>query len=468
MHPTGISTGAIGGLRTRIEPVASADRMSSSLQTPTGAEYRAAAKRRENWDGGCRIRTRGRTSVERVICVRVLNPTIAIAVVAVLAMQTCVTWGAEPLSTAEQAATTTGEQQPNEGETDLHAAALAGDTEAIRRLVAAGADVDEHSFSHYYRTPLHIAPLSGRADAVATLLALGASPDRADAYGFTPFHHAAQAGELASLEALLAAGADANAITEHGYTALHLAAAREPQRIVNFLLESGLSPDAKDVFGRTPLHYAAASGRLYAVKWLVEHNADLNCRDAAGRTPLHDAAEAGYLEIPRVLLLHKAQSCEDERKLNRPSVLAPDDTRELLLALSRMNARQLALTNYRDHDIARSRAASGEGAYFVRDTARCSESRPHGLVGAPLQTWEDAVAEYSRLRAKHPGKAACLRIEMNAKHPYGSDSACEIDGYYNSIIVVRAGDEVGKVASQIVENTLLDILGRIFIGVIRR
>lgn len=72
----------------------------------------------------------------------------------------------------------------------LRCAALDGDSERIRDLVAQGADPNRIIISKMPTasegSPLHGAVIGGHAGAVETLIALGANPNRRNVLGYTP------------------------------------------------------------------------------------------------------------------------------------------------------------------------------------------------------------------------------------------------------------------------------------------
>lgn len=82
----------------------------------------------------------------------------------------------------------------------LRAAASRGDVEAVRSLLAAGADVN--AANEYGATPLILASMRGRTDVARVLLEAGADADRADGfYGRSPLGWATEGGfeEVVSL-----------------------------------------------------------------------------------------------------------------------------------------------------------------------------------------------------------------------------------------------------------------------------
>lgn len=105
----------------------------------------------------------------------------------------------------------------------LFAAAQLGDIAAIKRLLAAGVDVNSWNTGAGGWTALVIAAVSGHEDVVTTLLDAGADVDARSEGGATPLMAAALTGQSAVAEALISAGADTKAANASGVTALHIA-----------------------------------------------------------------------------------------------------------------------------------------------------------------------------------------------------------------------------------------------------
>jgi ankyrin repeat protein len=93
-------------------------------------------------------------------------------------------------------------------------------------------------------TPLHLAAFLGGADAVRLLLAAGADPNAGDdnAIGVWPLNSAVAAHDTVAVIALLEAGADPDARERAGYTALHGAAHADDPEMARALLEHGADP----------------------------------------------------------------------------------------------------------------------------------------------------------------------------------------------------------------------------------
>ncbi|HTR35204.1 MAG TPA: ankyrin repeat domain-containing protein [Bryobacteraceae bacterium] len=120
-------------------------------------------------------------------------------------------------------------------------------------------------------TPLLRAAKAGDTEAIRWLLAKGADPNLATDTGVTPLMAAAGLGSrdsdtrgrfkteseaIESCKILLAAGAKINAVDGRGQTALHGAAFWGDNQLVQFLADHGAKLDAKDARGMTPIDSA--------------------------------------------------------------------------------------------------------------------------------------------------------------------------------------------------------------------
>ena len=198
----------------------------------------------------------------------------------------------------------------DDGFTDLHYAAILNLPDAVRELMAAGADVNARD--GHGRTPLHYAAWYDRHDVVKVLAAAGADPMAPRDDGSTPLHDAAWRNARASVEALLEVGvpvgiaavpwiswedsgedgpasAKAKAAGSAVWTPLHRAAWNDARDAAEALLAHGAEVNARDSEGWTPLHAAAAGNAQAAARLLLERGADMEARDRAGWTALHHA-----------------------------------------------------------------------------------------------------------------------------------------------------------------------------------
>ena len=114
--------------------------------------------------------------------------------------------------------------------TALHWAARRGETEMVRMLVAAGANVRAITRLGNY-TPLILASQGGHAAIIDTLAAAGADVKATTAAGVTPLMLASASGQVDAVKTLIARGADVNAAEPtRGETALMFAAANRRSR----------------------------------------------------------------------------------------------------------------------------------------------------------------------------------------------------------------------------------------------
>ena len=117
------------------------------------------------------------------------------------------------------------------GDTALHMAAAAYQTEITRKLVTMGADV--RARNRRGAEPLHYAvdgvPDSGRwnpraqAATITYLVEMGADPNATDASGVTPLHRAVRTRCAAAVRALLDGGADPRRKNKNGSAPIQLA-----------------------------------------------------------------------------------------------------------------------------------------------------------------------------------------------------------------------------------------------------
>ena len=122
------------------------------------------------------------------------------------------------------------------GTTPLLRAAKAGDTEAVKVLLAKGADVK----------------LTTKFGMTPVMAAAGLGTKEEDTTG----RKKTEPEAIASIKLCLDAGADVNAADNQGDTALHGAAQKGWDQVVQFLVDHGAKLDVKDKKGRTPLDAA--------------------------------------------------------------------------------------------------------------------------------------------------------------------------------------------------------------------
>lgn len=191
----------------------------------------------------------------------------------------------------------------SEGTTPLITAANHGRLDAVKTLLAVGADLNKGSTQDGC-TALHVAVLHGYDTVVSTLLERGVDKDLMDDHGECPLSLAAGKGHRVIFQGLLAAGARTDQRTTHGgATPLHYAAAFGHAEILLALLEKGADKDALDIHGDTPLIRATYNGHLAVVEALLAAGADANVRSNLDRcSALHIAVDKADYGILSALL----------------------------------------------------------------------------------------------------------------------------------------------------------------------
>mmetsp|Transcript_15027 Transcript_15027/g.35423 ORF Transcript_15027/g.35423 Transcript_15027/m.35423 type:complete len:425 (-) Transcript_15027:220-1494(-) len=125
---------------------------------------------------------------------------------------------------------------------------------------------------------LHAAANAGQGEAVEELLQHGAAPNaKMFFYKRTAAHCAAAAGCLPALQALHSAGAALRAKDKSRLSLLHDAARSGSAACIHWLLRASCAPDmdARDKWGRTPLHWTVLNGHAHAAAALVQAGAKL-------------------------------------------------------------------------------------------------------------------------------------------------------------------------------------------------
>jgi len=189
--------------------------------------------------------------------------------------------------------------------TGLFAAARDGDAAAIRRLAAEGAKVDARDGRG--RTPLHVAAHLKRHDAMRALVAAGADPNALEADRYDAVTIAAVADDVGTLEVALALGNRATNVTSrYDGTALIAAAHLGHDGVVRVLIRAGAPLDHVNNLGWTALIESIVLGNggprhVATLKALVDAGANPNLADRGGSTPLKLARDRGYREMVAIL-----------------------------------------------------------------------------------------------------------------------------------------------------------------------
>ena len=167
------------------------------------------------------------------------------------------------------------------GSRALHAAAKYGHATTIRRLVVAGAKVDDPRRDDHGFTPLIVACQDNRLAAAKQLLASGANPNDRDSDGTTVLHWAVFAARPVEIHMYEDIGGP--------HTTRY-----EPQNdaaLVQLLIAKGAKLDATDRAGNTALHQAAMMDARAAAAALIAAGAKRAVRNVSGKTALELARD---------------------------------------------------------------------------------------------------------------------------------------------------------------------------------
>jgi ankyrin repeat protein len=157
------------------------------------------------------------------------------------------------------------------------------------------------------QTDIADAAMHGRTEAVRRLLQDGGDVNLAQADGATALHWAAYHGDTELAALLLESGADVAAANRNGSTPLWLAASQGDAPMIETLLAGGADANESLPLGRRPLMLAARSGRVDAVRVLLDHGADPNAsEDERGTTALMQAADQGHADVASLLIEYGA------------------------------------------------------------------------------------------------------------------------------------------------------------------
>jgi len=163
------------------------------------------------------------------------------------------------------------------GDSAITKAVKGGDLAAVRKLIAARADVNAASGDG--STPLLWATHSSDVEMVKLLLTAGARLDVANNYGVTPLLDASRTGDAAMMDVLLKAGADPKRAHTEGETPLMAASRAGNVAAVRLLLGRSVDVNATDAFQKqTALMWASAEGHVDVVDALLIAGANPNLK----------------------------------------------------------------------------------------------------------------------------------------------------------------------------------------------
>ena len=197
------------------------------------------------------------------------------------------------------------------GYSGLFAAAGQGDAAQIKALTAKGENPDIRDA--YGRTPLHVATYDKNHEAMRALVAAGANPNALENDRYDIVTIAAVANDVPTLKVALALGASAKNITSrYDGTALIAAAHLGHAEVVRTLIRAGAPLDHVNNLGWTALIESIVLGdggprRTETLKALIDAGANVNLPDRNRQTPLALARGRGYDAMVKLLQQAKAR-----------------------------------------------------------------------------------------------------------------------------------------------------------------
>lgn len=119
-------------------------------------------------------------------------------------------------------------------------AAFFGHLEAVKTLIAAGADVRAAARNPFKVQAIHAAAASRDLNIVRAVLEAGADPNAAQQEGFRPIHEAGANGNLALAQLLVSHGADPTLANDAGKSCIDMAREKGHVELVQWLAAFGV------------------------------------------------------------------------------------------------------------------------------------------------------------------------------------------------------------------------------------
>lgn len=206
----------------------------------------------------------------------------------------------------------------------FHEAVKNNDVDTARRMIAAGADVNQFSTDEH--PPLVVATNHEDTSMLQLLLENGAQPNSCSDFKVSALVNAASDGKLDMVCLLLNAGADPNYAPDCSYSALMAAVCWGNNEVAERLIQAGANPHSLEILcNDSALINAAEGNNLQGVNILLSCKVDVNHVNYDGETALTYAVYNGNREMVAVLLQAGANPNIAECLLGTPASIALED-----------------------------------------------------------------------------------------------------------------------------------------------
>ncbi|KAL0969380.1 hypothetical protein UPYG_G00226300 [Umbra pygmaea] len=199
--------------------------------------------------------------------------------------------------------------EPNEGNTAMHLACVANDTDMVRFLLSKGAHPNVQDKEG--RTPAMLASHLGHDNMVILLAKNHADMGLVDNEGKGVLFYCISPTKrhLRCLQVAINNNANVNNMSTTGKSVFLFACERahDCENMCTFLLEKGVNPNSTNkATGRSALMEAARAGALELVRAILQRGGDPNALDRKRMTAAHLAAEGGFFQVIVVLSAYSA------------------------------------------------------------------------------------------------------------------------------------------------------------------
>ncbi len=152
---------------------------------------------------------------------------------------------------------------------DIFEASALGRVDRIKQLLRENPSlVSAYAQDGFY--PVGLAAFFGHLDAVKTLIAAGADIHAAakNSFKVQPIHAAVASKNLDIVRAVLDAGADPNAAQQQGFRPIHESGSSGNRALAELLIQHGADPALKNDEGKSTVDYAREKGHSEFATWL--------------------------------------------------------------------------------------------------------------------------------------------------------------------------------------------------------